>query len=255
MLKAVFIFILSVHLISQPLLAEEESTLTIVRGQGDYSPFEMLNADNQLTGVHIDIVRAVAKLTDTRIKFKSLPWSRALHWLEVGKADAITYIGKTLEREEFAIFDNRNVLSTSHNAFFTLKTNLPECNTYTGDLKQFIGNKIGVLNGYSYGDAFDNADYLTKDDGANTEDILFQKLIKGRFLIGIANINTITYIAKKEDFTDKIVFLEPHMPGIKQYIAFSKTPDNAVIADKFGAALTAFKTTAHYREILAKYGL
>jgi polar amino acid transport system substrate-binding protein len=255
MLKVFLSFVVLTFLAANPSIADDARKLTIVRGDGDYTPYEMMTADNQLTGIHIEVVRAVANILKLPIEIKTLPWSRALHWIELGKADAITHIGKTSKREKFAVFHEGNVLSLSQNAFFTLKDNLPKCNVFTGDLKQLKGNKIGILNGYSYGTEFDNADYLMKDDGADTEHILFKKLIKGRFLLGIANINTITYIANKEDLMDKIVFLKPYMPSLKQYIAFSKATKNQKIASDFAAALSHFKTTAQYREILAKYGL
>jgi len=255
MLKAFFSLVLFTSLNAHSLLADEVRKLTIVRGDGNYSPYEMMTPDNQLTGIHIEVVHAVAKILKTPVEFKTLPWSRALHWVELGKADAITYIGKTPEREKFAVFHEGNVLNFSQNAFFTLKENLQKCNVFTGDLRQFEGNKIGILNGYSYGKEFDSADYLIKDDGADTEYILFKKLIKGRFLIGIANIDTITYIAKQEDLMDRIVFMKPYMPSIKQYIAFSKSDRNKKIASDFAVALSHFKTTHEYRSILAKYGL
>ena len=255
MFKVLLAFAFSTFLTVNLSLADEVRKLTIVRGDGDYSPYEMMTPDNQLIGVHIDVVHAVAKILKIPIEIKTLPWSRALHWVELGKADAITYIGKTPEREKFARFYEGNVLSFSQNSFFTLKENLSKCNTFTGDLQQLEGNKIGILNGYSYGEEFDNADYLIKDDGADTEYVLFKKLIKGRFLLGIANLNTITYIAKKEDLMDKIVFMKPYMPSIKQYIAFSKSDRNKKVASDFAIILSHFKTTPEYQEILAKYGL
>jgi polar amino acid transport system substrate-binding protein len=255
MLKTLLPLTFCALLICKPLFANNINKIVIVRGGGNYPPFEMMTFDNQLTGVHIDIIRAVAKLTHTNIEIKSLPWNRALHLLSIGKADAITYIGKTAAREKFAIFHEGNTLSTAKNAFFTLKKNLPECNVYTGNLMQFKGNRIGIINGYSYGEEFDNANYLTKDDGANTEKLLFEKLIKGRFLIGIANLNTIKYIAKNENLMDKIVFFKPYMQEIKQYIAFAKSDRHEQIAQKFASALTVFKTTPEYYKILTKYGL
>ena len=254
MLKTLFFLILSSLLINPPLLASDTNKIVIVRGNGDYSPYEMITDDNQLIGVHVEIVRAVAKLLKMPIEIQSLPWSRALHLMENGEADAITYIGKTLEREQFAIFYEGNVLSIVRNGFFILKEKSAEIN-YTGKLQQLIGYKIGTLNGYSYGDLFDSADYLTKDNGVNTEDILLNKLIRGRFVVGIANIDRMSYIATRKNSRNKITFLKPYMPGVKQYIAFSKMRRHQQLAREFAAALTTFKTTSEYRQILAKYGL
>ena len=254
MFKAFVIFIVCTLHFDQALMAASNTTLLIVRGNGDYSPHEMIGSDNKLTGVHIDIVLAVARLQNISVQIKSVPWSRAVHMLKVGEADAITYIGKTVAREQFAIFDEGNVLSTARNGFLVLKENLSEIK-YSGDLKQLNGYTIGTLNGYSYGDLFDSADYLTKDSGANNENTLLEKLIRGRFLIAITNVDRMSYIASKKSTGSKIVFLRPFMPGIKQYIAFSKKRRHQKIAAEFAATLTKFKKTLEYRQLLAKYGL
>ncbi|EPJ53727.1 MAG: hypothetical protein OFPI_09290 [Osedax symbiont Rs2] len=254
MLKTFVIFIALFLHFNQALMAANNATLVIVRGNGDYSPHEMIGPDNKLTGVHIDIVLAIAKLQNISVQIKSFPWRRALHLLQVGEADAIIYIGKTTAREQFAIFDEGNVLSTARNGFFVLKEQLAEIK-YQGDLRQLAGFTIGTLNGYSYGDVFDNADFLTKDSGADNEKTLLDKLIRGRFKVAITNVDRMSYIASKKNAAAKIVFLRPFMPGIKQYIAFSKKRGHQKIADEFATALEKFKKTLEYRQILAKYGL
>jgi len=254
MLKPALSLFLLLQLFEQPLMAADNATLLIVRGNGDYSPHEMIGPDNKLTGIHIELVRAVAKLQNISVEIRSVPWSRAVHLLQMGEADAITYIGKTAAREKFAIFYEGNVLSTAHNGFFVLKEK-SNVFKYTGDLKQFSGYIIGTLNGYSYGNLFDSADYLTKDSGANTENTLLDKLVRGRFLVAITNVDRMSYIASKKNIGDKIVFLRPFMPGVKQYIAFSKKRQHQKIAREFATALTNFKKTQEYRQILVKYGL
>jgi len=254
MLNKLIYLILFSLLINSPLQARSTETIVIVRGNGYYPPNEMMDADQQLSGVHIDIVRAVAKLLNMPIEIKSLPWNRALHLMEKGEADAITHIGKTPEREKFALFYEGNTLSTTRNGFFILKENAADFN-YTGELQQLTDNTIGTINGYSYGIAFDSAEYLNRDTGTDTEEVLLSKLIRGRFPIAISKIDRIYFIANKNKVRDKIIFLKPYMPGVEQYIAFSKVLNHQKIGLKFAAALSMFKTTAQYRQILAKYGL
>ena len=241
-------------LITQPLMASDSKSIVMERGNGEYFPNEMMTNDNQLTGVHIEIIRAVAKLLKIRIEIKSLPWNRALHLMEKGKADAITHIGKTPEREKFAIFHDRNILSITRNGFFILKENSAEFN-FTGDLQQLRGYRIGVLNGYSYGDLFDGADYLIKDTSTDTEELLFDKLIHGRFSVAISNVDQIYYIAKRKKIGNKITFLQPYLQSVDQYIAFSKSRHHQQLDREFVETLTRFKTTQEYRQILTRYGV
>ncbi|MCJ8338101.1 MAG: transporter substrate-binding domain-containing protein [Pseudomonadales bacterium] len=254
MLKTLICCILSSLLFSQPLVAGNTKSIVILRGNGYYPPNEMMDADKQLNGVHIDIVRAVAKVLNISIEIKSLPWNRALHLMKKGEADAITHIGKTPEREKFVIFDEGNILSVTRNGFFILKQNSADFN-YTGELQQLTGTTIGTINGYSYGNDFDSADYLSKETGTDSEEVLLSQLIRGRFPIAISKIDRIYFIANRRNLRNKITFLKPYMPGVEQYIAFSKVRHHQQLAREFAAALSTFKTTPEYRQILTKYGL
>ena len=55
--------------------------LSIVRGDGDYPPYEMI-LDGKLKGVHVDLVKRVAAKLDFKVEFESVPWSRAVAMIE-----------------------------------------------------------------------------------------------------------------------------------------------------------------------------
>ena len=52
-----------------------------MRGDDDYPPNEM-EVDGKLTGIHIDVVRAVAENLGLKIVFKSVPWDRAVEMIQ-----------------------------------------------------------------------------------------------------------------------------------------------------------------------------
>jgi polar amino acid transport system substrate-binding protein len=39
-----------------------------------------------------------------KVVFETYPWLRAINMLKKGQADAISYMGKSVEREDFAYF-------------------------------------------------------------------------------------------------------------------------------------------------------
>ncbi len=79
-------------------------------GDGFYPPYDMV-IDNTLTGFHIDLINAVADQLQITITFETYPWKRAVEMLKNGKVDAVTYMSKTAEREQFGYFFDGNVLS------------------------------------------------------------------------------------------------------------------------------------------------
>ncbi|WP_019614868.1 hypothetical protein [Psychromonas ossibalaenae] len=115
--------------------------------------------------------------------------------------------------------------------------------------------RIGGISGYSYGEYFDRADWLQKDEGAKDEVILLKRLLSGRFDIGIGHIDRIRYFAHRQGIANKIAYLKPYQPGISQYIAFSKARAGEALAQRFAEALSDFKKTPEYLILLKKYGI
>ncbi|MCP4117874.1 MAG: transporter substrate-binding domain-containing protein [Desulfobacteraceae bacterium] len=236
------------------VFAEDPDNILVVRGDGFYPPYEMETDDSQLTGIHIDMVNAVAEKLNLKIQINSVPWKRAIHMMKKGKADAITYLSKTDTRKEFACFFDGNILSTVTNGFFVLKSREHEFQ-YNGDLKPLRKYTIGMIRGYDYGNLFEQATYLRKDDGAKHPSQLLFKFIKRRFDIGIGSTVSIRYFAKKEGVSDEIIFLKPYLTSIPCYIAFSKIRNHEHLGRRFADEMESFKRSSQYREILKKYGV
>ncbi|MEH6633722.1 MAG: transporter substrate-binding domain-containing protein [Halopseudomonas aestusnigri] len=164
-----------------------------MRGDGNYPPFEMM-IEKKLTGLHIDIVQAVASRLKLELSFKSVPWKRAIWMVKTGTADAIIYIGKTEKRSEFLNFIEGNILSQVVNVFF-ISGKLIDKIQYTGNIDQLKSFIIGKVAGYHYGPFFEeNSSYLKIDDGARTEEQLLKKLKLGRIDVGIGDIALISYL-------------------------------------------------------------
>ncbi len=258
MLKRVYIILTAIMclciLLADPALsADEVREITVARGgDGFYPPFDMV-IEKKLTGFHIDLINAVAQKLQIKVSFKEFPWQRAVAMLKNGDLDAITFMSKNKEREQFGYFFEGNILSLHQDGFFVPKERAQKIE-FSGDLKHLQSYTIGVINGYSYGQTFDNATYLYKDDGAKTEEQLIRKLLGGRFDIGIAGVARTSYIAKQIGI-ENIEFIKPYLPGLPQYIVFSKKKNLEQLAKQFAKAAKSFKKTTAYRELERKYGL
>lgn len=248
------IFILSVLIIPSLAFSKEKEVIHIVRGDYDYPPYEVKKENNTLTGLHIDMVNAVVDKLNMEVKFQSVPWKRALHMIQKGQADAITYIGISEQRKKFALFLEDNILTVADNAFFLLseKAALPY---YTGDLKQLKSYRIGTIMGFYYGDQFGAADYLMIDNKAKSNEALLKRLVNNHFDIGLADIHRTKYLAKKEGLEGMLSYFSALFPSIPQYIAFSRARKNEQLAQKFAVAMRAFKSSEEYILLLKKYDI
>lgn len=250
-MKFFYIFILLVCIIFLGFSEERITKLRIVRPNGYYPPYEMI-IDEDLTGFHIDLIKEVSRKISLNVVFISVPWKRALVMVGNGEADAITFISVTPEREKYVIFNKKNIISNTIDGFFTIKENADKFN-YSGDLRSFVGYKIGTLRGYTYGEEFDNADFLTKDDTAGVEKQLIQKTITNRVDISIGNIQRIKFIAYRMGVEDDIICLKPYVSDAPNYLGFAKRPEISQLANDFGIALEQYKKTDQYNLLLDKY--
>ncbi|MCP4754866.1 MAG: amino acid ABC transporter substrate-binding protein, partial [Proteobacteria bacterium] len=222
-----------------------------VRVNANYAPFEMV-VDGKLTGLHIELVYATASRLGVNVEFQSLPWKRAIHMVKIGAADAITYVGKTPEREKFIHYNDGNVLSSSAYGFVVLSKRADKIR-YNGDLQSMRAYKIGAQLGYSYGNAFDQAKYLNKHVVKNVASLI-NLLLADR--IDLAVIDEPEYLQNRnKDKWSKMTFLKPDIIKRNFYVGFSKKKKLLKLTNRFAKELTAFKRTKDYQRILAKYNL
>ena len=233
--------------------AAPEQALLIVRAEGYFPPNEML-VDGQLTGIHIDLIQAAATSLRIPVVIRSYPWLRAIAMLQNGDADAITYMAKTPEREEFGIFEDGNELATTYSGFLVLKENAAKV-VFSGDMNQLRPYSIGLIRGRrSYPD-FDQADYLKKDNSAADDEHLLRMLLLKRFDLALVHVSRVKHLAKSLNVEDQLVFLQPYGPAVSNFLVFSKSKGHGQLAKRFAQAMVAVKKSPKFQEILKKYGV
>ena len=229
-------------------------TLLVVRPDGSWPPQEMV-VDGELSGLHIELTQTVAARLNINITFKSLPWKRAIEMFKNGDADAITYMAKTSEREQFGYFLQDNVLSKASVGFFILKKYQHDIR-FSGELNSLQDYLIGSVLGFSYDEEFDEMASLNKFNGAENEENLIKMLIAERVSIAIGHVDVIKFLVKHMNVADKIMFLSPYLTeGREHYLVFARAKGHGDLANQFANAMRAFKSTPEYTQLLKKYGI
>jgi polar amino acid transport system substrate-binding protein len=225
----------------------EQDMLHVVYTQ--WEPYTYQENDKD-SGFEIETVRAVIGKMGLRSKFEQLPWKRCLITMEKGGADVLVSALKTPEREKFLYYPDE-FISLSKTVFFTKKGSSIE---FDGSFEGLKNYNIGIIRGFSYGDAFDKAVYLKKDE-VNDTDGLVKMVLAGRNELGAENMAVITASAKKQGVLDNIRFLEKPIHSQKLYVVFSKVRALEKSGNTFSETLREFKKTEDYRKILEKYGM
>ena len=251
------------HLISLPThgvepYAEDHSNktteiITIARGSGDYPPLEMVE-QGILTGLHIDMIRHVAKNLNVNVEFLSLPWARAVKYFSEGKVDAISYYGYTKKREVFSYYQSGNILSDTRWVLIALEERKQEF-VFDRNLKGLEDYIIGVQLGYSHGMHFDKMKHF-KRDVAIDEFALERMLNNHRHDLAVMSYQEFLGFKQRGDF-DGIVALSPSIDLDPQYLAFAKNFDidnsREKMAKRFSEEFELFKLTEKYKNLLEKY--
>lgn len=225
---------------------------SLVNTEGYFPPYEMRNAEGELQGFHIELIKIISEKINISPRYVTLPWRRGLFEMGQGRADAMLAVIKTPERERYLLFLEGNSLTHVVDSICVLSKH-PIVKTYNGNLKQLKSNSIGLVKGYRYADEIEGADFLNKLYLAKDDRQLLKLLLLGRIDVAVVERHVALYMAKEQDVLDQIVCLEPSYDMGKEYIVFSKVRHKKELAEKFALALSQFKKTRAYRDLAKKY--
>ncbi len=223
--------------------------ITIVRGQ-NFPPYHYLDENGSEAGFIIDIIRSTAASMELDVQFKQFPWSRCLHMMKAGTADAMMNLFKTKERVQFLDFPD-TPLAHEVNRFFKLKSISID---YTGDMSVLKSFRMGFIRNYSYGPAFDAMDF-PRAVTFETEQDLIKSLVKENRQIVVGNEIVLRLLLRQTGFESRVDTLSPAVSNDPLYIGFSKARRHQHTSKQFSDALKQFKATPAYEAILKKYGL
>jgi polar amino acid transport system substrate-binding protein len=243
--------ILSLLLLSGcALLANAQSRpneLHVARGNEDYPPNEM-HVGGKLTGLHVELVEAVAAKLGKKVVWEELPWLRAQKCVEDGECDAITYISQTPEREKWGVFLGGNVLSRVDMRFVVHKADAAKL-SFKGDTAEYLNGKTLVtMAGYSYGPVVAKAKKYEVKNLAT----LAGMVADHRYEVAIVNVDDFAGLRGKPGY-DELALLSPSAWESNSFIAFSKAANGADMASKFQAAYVDFKKSKDYLSVSNRF--
>tara|TARA_R110000744_G_scaffold38965_2_gene88820 strand:+ start:2292 stop:3053 length:762 start_codon:yes stop_codon:yes gene_type:complete len=244
------IFLCCICLLSLTLHAKE--ILTIVRGDGNYFPFEYMD-NGKLAGIHIDLIHTVADQLGVTVKFESLPWSRALFYFKLGKYDAMSHVSTTGERETFAYFLAGNIISSFKTYPIVLSRRKSEI-AFDGNLTSLTGYTIAVGKDYKYGEPFDTANFLSKYEISTPSQAVLSKLLDlERVDVILGSRGNLFQVYSEHEINELYHVFEQPVGTDNSYLAFSKVRNKLVMAKKFAVAISNYKSSQAYQELLQNY--
>ena len=159
-------------LLGAPLHAEEPPALLVMTDI--WPPFRMQEEDGSLSGLDIDLLDQLSQRTGLRFEVQRAPWARGLAALQNGKADLMTGLAKTPEREGYIHYLEQPYYACAPR-FYAAPAQAKALQSYS----QLASLTIGHVLESAYFEPFDSDPQLRKT-AVNTEGQLLEMLVRGR---------------------------------------------------------------------------
>jgi polar amino acid transport system substrate-binding protein len=224
--------------------------LTVAIEEIGYFPYNY-EENGEIKGFSIDVLNYFEENSKYDFEFIILPWPRALYLVEQGEVDLILTLFKNERRDKIYHFIEPSY-GYEVNQLFTLKDSKLE---FSGQLHQLTSYSLGTKREYSYGEKFDQANYLTKLP-VLTEEVLLKLLLSERIDIAISNPYVFNQLISRYNVSNEVKAIWPYIDKTPVYLGLTKGRDDALeIKQTFGQLTEQLKASHHYQELLNKYHL
>lgn len=182
-----FLVIISLILITHKAFSTESFTVLV----DEYPPFSIYSKDGKLSGLSVDIARAILEDAGIASTWTKSPWKRALHTAKKTPNTMLLTTTRTPEREGHfqwvGPFDNSKIY------IFKLRK---RTDIILGSLKDAVNYRIAAQAGAAHAEQL-------KSYGVNVYEVIsdqqvMKMLLGDRVDLGIVNDHTIRYLAEAE---------------------------------------------------------
>lgn len=208
----------------------------------DGNPPFMYRQGTEAAGVYVRLTREAFKRAGVEADIQVTAWKRAVAMADAGEA---ALGGCYMNDERLAKYDFTDKLYDETLLLFVRKGKAFKFETMA-DLK---GKKIGVMPGWSYGDAFDKAraDKVFTAEEVESDDQNIKKLVAGRLdAIIIEKLSARKLLGA---VPAEVEALAQPLQQLSTYVAFNKKAGKLSVVKKFNDALRAMRADGSYDKI------
>jgi len=237
--KALIFFIIFSIFLSSFVSAETVKILA----ENDWAPW----AQGDGTGIGNDVIRAAFKAVGIDVQYEVVLYDRALAMVKEGSAIACFNVPRQADNETTFLWPAQK-LSTVRSMFYALSS-------FTGTVRSaadLAGKRLGLTEGYGYGNAIEQNNAIIKDY-SRTDEIITKKLLAGRVDFVILYERCADIIIKNLNAVGKIKAV-----GVSDsadiYLAFSKAnADSRKYLDLFNRGFQIIQSNGTYDAIMREW--
>jgi polar amino acid transport system substrate-binding protein len=204
------------------------------------------NADGKISGLSVDLLLAIAKKNGDNITFKMYPWPRALLMVANHKADIVSGMYRTPEREQHYLFCDNPYYLEQVLLYVRTDSNI----TWNGDLSSLKGKRVGVIRGWYYGPKFDYAQryFVLSTSDSLTDGV--KALTHGLIDLLVSNKHNSEADLDAGETKVSITALEPAIDSQPGYLAFRNDATGEELRDKYNRIFNQMIESGEFDKIV-----
>jgi len=227
----------------------------LTMGWDPWEPYQYLTPDDEVKGLEIELVSAMAREAGCSVTFVQKDWMNLLNGIRAGNIDMLGGASKTVNRGKFAYFSD----DYRHESFI-LYLRAGEQEKYSNmSLTQLLEQnfRLGVTQDYIYGEKVsklqDNEAFAANFVSVPTTEVNYYNLLQHQIDGFLEDPFVAAYTIKRKGLQGQIQAhtIEVHSGDVA--IMFSKKSVAPETVEGFNQGLKNLKASGEYQAILAKY--
>jgi polar amino acid transport system substrate-binding protein len=195
--------------------AYARETITLI-AEDDWFPYSAATKDGP-KGFAIDVLTAAYNAAGADVTFKNLPFARCMNEVKLGnELGCFDTVKEDIHQNDYVF--HAEPLFTARLAIY-VRSDSTETNL---TFKSLEGKTVGITNGYTYGNEFENNKKINRDVAVSDE-ISLKKLALGRLKYAIVYEKAADYIiGKNKDKVENKIKVGGIGKADEMYVSFSK---------------------------------
>jgi polar amino acid transport system substrate-binding protein len=187
--------------------------------------------EGEIVGLGPEIVRLIAERLGHRAIFELYPWARAQALVAQGKADILVGPYKTFERQQLMAF-SKLPFYQDQMVFYVRKGAMQDWN---GDYASLADERIAIVNGWTYGAAFDKARPQLRLEVVNSVDSGLKMVAAQHAQMFASNRRNTEPVLGRLGLAGQLAMLPRVIEVQEGYFAFPKRPASDALRKEFDA--------------------
>lgn len=239
---------------SSTTVSQKPDACNLLMGWDPWEPYMYLAPGDQVSGLDIEVIKALAKEANCQLSFTQDDWMSLLKKIETGEVSLVAGASITEKRKEYALFSD-----PYRDESFVIYVRSGETDAFKESFEGIVnaGRKIGVTTDYIYGEQVsklqDSEQYGSQFVYSAVGERNYYNLTQHNVDVIIEDPFVGAYNIKRKGLTDQIEQLDITLHSGQVHLMFSIKSVDHTIVTRFNQALKKIKQNGTYQKILNKY--